>query len=48
MTGEGTAVQIKNYLYENLIFEDIEIIPLGISDKNILLEIINRLQENMK
>lgn len=45
MSGEGTAIQIKNYLYENLIFEDIEIIPLGISDKNILLETINRLQE---
>lgn len=45
MSGEGTALQIKNYLHENLIFEDIEIIPLGISDKTILLETINRLQE---
>lgn len=45
MSGEGTAVQIKNYLYEHLIFEDIEIIPLAISDKSILLEEINKLQE---
>ncbi|GKU30367.1 PRD domain-containing protein [Clostridium folliculivorans] len=46
MSGEGAAVQIKNYIINNIKPQDIEIIPLAITDKQFLLEEVNRIKEN--
>lgn len=46
MSGEGTAVQIKKYIQKNMQLQDIEIIPLAISDKQVLLEEVNSIKEN--
>ena len=41
MTGQGGAVQIKNYIEKNVELQDIQIIPLAISDQKFLLGKIN-------
>ena len=46
MSGEGAAVQIKNYIKNNIQLQDIEIIPLAITDKQFLLEQVNRIKES--
>lgn len=45
MSGEGAAVQIKNYIQKNIQLEDIEIIPLAISDNEVLLEEVNNIKD---
>lgn len=45
MTGEGGALQIKNYLEKIIEFNDIDIIPLSMKDKNQLVSQINHLKE---
>lgn len=38
MTGEGAAIQIKNYIEQHIYLENTEIIPLAISDHEYLLK----------
>lgn len=45
MSGSGGAVQIKKYLENNLTLDGIEILPLAVSDKNVLIAEINRLKK---
>ena len=45
MTGEGGAVQMKNYLEKNAGLNDTQVIPLSISDRKALLNEVNRLRE---
>lgn len=45
MTGDGSSIQIKQYLDKYLTMENIEIIPLDIRDENILLETVNKLRK---
>lgn len=46
MTGKGTAIQMKNYLENNVVFdEQTSIIPLAVSDKNVLFDCINQIME---
>ena len=45
MTGEGGAVQMKNYLEKNAGRNGIQVIPLSISDRKALLNEVNRLRE---
>ena len=45
MTGEGGAVQMKNYLEKNAGLNGIQVIPLSISDRKALLNEVNRLRE---
>lgn len=46
MSGEGAAIQTKKYIEKNIQLKDIEIIPLAISNSQILLEETNKLKEN--
>lgn len=46
MTGEGSSLQMKNYLYENLNIDNINIVSLAISDKPRLINEINALNKN--
>ncbi len=47
MTGEGSAVKLKNMVEEHLHLEgrDINVVPLAIFDKNDMLDKVNRLKE---
>lgn len=45
MSGEGGAVQIKRYLEKNMDMGEIQVIPLSISDRKLLLSEINRIHE---
>lgn len=45
MSGKGGAVQMKNYIEKYLDFEDIDILPFAISDRDYLLQEVNRLQK---
>lgn len=45
MTGQGGAVQIKKYLEKNTELKDTQIIPLAVSDREVLLKRINTLLE---
>lgn len=45
MTGEGGAVQMKNYLEKNAGLNGTDVIPLAISDRKALLTEVNRLKE---
>lgn len=46
MSGKGGALQIKNYLEKNLELEDVDIIPLAISDRQVMLQEVNRISKN--
>ena len=46
MTGEGGAVQMKNYLEKNAGLSGTDVIPLAISDRKALLSEVNRLKED--
>ncbi|WP_305152025.1 PRD domain-containing protein [uncultured Dubosiella sp.] len=48
MTGEGAAVQIKNYIEQHMYLENTEILPLAISDHDYLLKKVNQIQKNQK
>lgn len=48
MTGEGAAVQMKNYIAQNIHLENTDIIPLAISDREYLLKKVNQIQKNQK
>ena len=48
MTGDGAAVQIKNYIEQHVYLENTEIIPIAISDRNYLLKRINQIQKKQK
>ena len=48
MTGEGAAIQIKNYIEQHIYLENTEIIPLAISDHEYLLKKVNQIQKNQK
>ncbi len=48
MTGEGAAVQMKNYIAQNIHLENTDIIPLAISDHEYLLKKVNQIQKNQK
>lgn len=45
MSGEGGALQIKKFLEKNIEFDDIDIVPLSMKDKNQLILQINNLKE---
>ena len=46
MTGKGGALQMKQYLENNVVFDsNTTIIPLAVSDKDILFESINQIME---
>lgn len=45
MSGKGGAVQMKNYIEKYLDFEDIDILPFAISDRDYLLQEVNRLEK---
>lgn len=48
MTGEGAAVQMKNYIEQNIHLENTDIIPLSISDREYLLKKVNQIQKKQK
>lgn len=48
MTGDGAAVQIKNYIEQHIYLENTEIIPMAISDREYLLKKVNQIQKNQK
>ena len=48
MTGEGSAVSIKNYIEQHTYLENTEIIPLAISDREYLLRKVNQIQKSQK
>ena len=48
MTGEGAAVQMKNYIEQNICLENTDIVPLAISDREYLLKKVNQIQKNQK
>lgn len=48
MTGEGAAVQMKNYIAQNIHLENTDIIPLSISDREYLLKKVNQIQKKQK
>lgn len=48
MTGDGAAVQIKNYIEQHVYLENTEIIPMAISDHEYLLKKVNQIQKNQK
>lgn len=43
MTGQGSAVQIMNYLNENLSINNLDIIPLSISNRDKLIKEVNKI-----
>lgn len=45
MSGKGGAVQMKSYLEKYLSLNDVDIIPLAISDRTVLLNEINKLRQ---
>lgn len=45
MSGRGGAVQMKSYLEKYLSLGDVDVIPLAISDRNVLLNEINQLRQ---
>lgn len=45
MSGEGGAVQIKRYLEKKVHWDNVDIVPLAISDRDALLGEINRIHE---
>lgn len=45
MSGEGGAVQIKNYLEKNMDLDDITVLPMSISDRVQLLNDVNTLKK---
>ena len=45
MSGQGGAIQMKNYLEKHMPTEDVDIIPLAISDRKQLLDEVNRLRK---
>lgn len=45
MTGQGGALQMKNYLEKNLSLKDVGIVALAVSDQEALLRELNRLME---
>ena len=48
MTGEGAAIQIKNYIEQHIYLENTDIIPLAISDHEYLLKKVNQIQKSQK
>lgn len=46
ITGEGAAIQIKNYIESHLYLENTGIILLAISDHEYLLRKVNQIQKN--
>lgn len=45
MSGEGGAVQMKSYLEKYLSLGDVDIVPLAINDRTVLLNKINQLRQ---
>ena len=45
MTGQGGAVQIKNYIEQNMELKETQVIPLAVSDPGTLLKRINTILE---
>lgn len=45
MTGQGGALQMKHYLEKNAALNDMEVIPLAVSDRRALLTEVNRIKE---
>lgn len=45
ITGEGAAIQIKNYIESHLYLENTDIILLVISDHEYLLRKVNQIQK---
>jgi transcriptional regulatory protein LevR len=45
MSGEGAAVQMKRYIEKNVQPKEVEILPLAISNKQLLLEEVNKIKE---
>lgn len=48
MTGEGGAVYIKEYLEDNLVFDNVDIVPLAISDREMLHSHLNDLRKKQE
>lgn len=46
MTGQGGALQMKHYLEKNAALNDMQVIPLAVSDRRALLTEVNRIKEN--
>lgn len=45
MSGKGGAVSMKNYLEANLKLDEIDLVPMAISDRDYLLKEVNRLKK---
>lgn len=45
MSGEGAAIQIKKYIEKNIQLQNTEIVPLAISNKQVLLDEVNKIKE---
>ena len=45
-SGKGGAMQIKNYLERHLLLDGIEIVPLAVSDRKVLLENVNKIKQD--
>lgn len=48
MTGEGAAVQMKNYIVSHIHLENTDVVPLAISDRDYLLKKVNQIQKKQK
>ena len=48
MTGEGAAVQMKNYISAHIHLENTDVVPLAISDRDYLLKKVNQIQKKQK
>lgn len=46
MSGQGGAVQMKNYLEKHLTLDEVDVLPFATSDKKYLLEEVNRLKQD--
>lgn len=45
MTGQGGAIQLKNYIEKNMELGEIKVVPLAVSDKNFLLREVDAILE---
>lgn len=46
MSGQGGAVQMKNYLEKHLTLDDVDVVPIATNDKKFLLNEVNRLKQD--
>lgn len=46
MSGQGGAIQMKNYLEKHLTLDDVDVVPIATNDQKYLLNEVNRLKQD--